>query len=299
MITMKENAHYEAKARIKKFQQLRGRICQLKKKNSSTGQEIQVLLKSPSNSFLKELLSRICGKSVEGGKTTRKYPEEVKKFAVTLQLCSTNAYNYVRSCLPNSLPHESVIRSWHEDIDGHQGFTAEAFQALKWEARTAEDAGKPLICSLVFDKMSLRKEISFDGSCYYGYTDLSSSTMDNTEAATQALMMMVVSANKHIKCPIGYFFYPVSVWVSESSSCHYCCNEAPQRGHQDCSSCSWWPNFSSHNVQEAGCKFQPWQPEDYIPSPLWSISMNGSHSGCGSSVEIDTELLGYIRNFEE
>ncbi len=31
MITMKKNANYEAKARIKKFQQLRGHICQLKK----------------------------------------------------------------------------------------------------------------------------------------------------------------------------------------------------------------------------------------------------------------------------
>ncbi len=149
--------------------------------------------------------------------------------------------------------------------------------------------GKTLIYSLVFDEMSLRKEISFDGSWYYGYIDLSSCTVDNPEAATQALVMMVVSANKHFKCLIGYFLFSLCLGIRKLITHHYCSNEAPQSVHQDCNSCSWWPNFLSHNVQEAGSKFQPWQPEDYIPSPLWSISMSGSHSGCHSSFKIDTE----------
>eukprot|EP00096_Caligus_rogercresseyi_P013183 TRINITY_DN5861_c0_g1_i1.p1 TRINITY_DN5861_c0_g1~~TRINITY_DN5861_c0_g1_i1.p1 ORF type:complete len:288 (+),score=-4.88 TRINITY_DN5861_c0_g1_i1:361-1224(+) len=47
-----------------------------------------------------------------------KYPEELKKFALTLRFYSPKCYKYVRNAFNMALPHPSVVRSWYGPIDG-------------------------------------------------------------------------------------------------------------------------------------------------------------------------------------
>lgn len=55
-----------------------------------------------------------------------------------------------------------------EVIDGSPGFTAESFRAIK--NKTLQET---VICNLVLDKMSIRKQIQWDRNKYNGFINLS------------------------------------------------------------------------------------------------------------------------------
>ena len=80
----------------------------------------------------------------------RRYSDEVKEFAVTLQYYSAKAYTYVRKLLP--LPHPSLIQKWARSINCEPGFLTEAFETLQKEC---ESNNEKKDCFLVIDAMAI------------------------------------------------------------------------------------------------------------------------------------------------
>jgi len=185
--------------------ELKDLIQELKSKRffSDSGEE---WLESVCSGMPKDLFQRMRDKSRRGKLYRQKYSDQIKKFALTLQFYSTKAYEYVRRSFNLALPHVSVIRSWYGSIDGSPGFTTEAFEALKCRVKELKTISREPLCSLMMDEMSIRKQIEFDGKSYFGFVDLGiGEPDDSTQAATEALVLMVVSLNNNWKCPIGYF----------------------------------------------------------------------------------------------
>lgn len=102
------------------------------------------------------------------------------------------------------LPHPKTLASWYSVIDGSPGFTNEAFQIL----RSKNEINKHhIICSLVFDEITVRQGIEFDGNRYFGYVNLGVECSDvEKELAKEALVFMVVAINDSWKLPRGIFF---------------------------------------------------------------------------------------------
>lgn len=62
-----------------------------------------------------------------------------------------------------------------------------------------------IVCSLVFDEMSIRQQKIWDGKKNIGLVDIGLSSQESDQIATQALVFMVVSLQENWKIPVGYF----------------------------------------------------------------------------------------------
>lgn len=112
-------------------------------------------------------------KCLMGGlKPREKYPEEVRKFCYALSYNSPAAYEIVRNLFNNNLPHLSTLRKWLQssDINGEPGMNEETMKRLRDLVNDLK--GEPLVCSLIFDEIYIRKQIFWDTSKseYAGYT---------------------------------------------------------------------------------------------------------------------------------
>ena len=136
-----------------------------------------------------------------------KYTPELKSFALTLQFYSTKAYQFVRKMFRLALPHPNVVSSWYSKIPAEPGFTEPAFKALSLKVEEAKKHNKQVLTSLMFDEMSIKKHVAYDGKRFRGYVDIGDCFMDDdAEVATEALVVMVVSLDGSFKMPIAYFF---------------------------------------------------------------------------------------------
>ena len=86
-----------------------------------------------------------------------------------------------------------------------QGVPEPSFQALSLKVKESEKLGAKVICSLMLDEMSLKKQGEWDGKMYRGVVDLGDGSSKNAPLATNALVFMVVAMNGSFKVPIGYF----------------------------------------------------------------------------------------------
>ena len=100
------------------------------------------------------------------------YHSELVKFALTLQLYSTQAYEYVRKHFNLALPHVATIRRWNSAIDGNPGFTQDAFDYLNVKVADANERGKDIVCSLM--------HLDFDGKRVVGYVDVGTHVDDDS-----------------------------------------------------------------------------------------------------------------------
>lgn len=136
----------------------------------------------------------------------KKYSEELRKFALTLNFYSSKAYEYVNQTFKNLLPERSTIRKWYSVINGRPGFTNEVFHALKCKVKQSK---MPILCNLVIDEIAIRESIDYDEKRYYGHVDLEINeeiNCDNLPIARHALVFMLVAINGHWKVPVAYFF---------------------------------------------------------------------------------------------
>ncbi len=163
-------------------------------------------LESISSSCSTLLVKRCLRNAQAGNISCKKFPAELRVFAMTLQFYSTKAYNYVRKKFDFGLPHISTIRDWYSCINGDPGFTAEAFHTLKKKVNEEKSAGRHVLCSLLLDEVHIKKSVEWNGKRYVGYVDLGIGTDDDSSPpATEALVFMVVAVNSNWKCTIGYF----------------------------------------------------------------------------------------------
>ncbi|VEN42830.1 unnamed protein product [Callosobruchus maculatus] len=151
---------------------------------------------------MKHLISRL----LQGPKKM-KYGPELRSFAMTLHFYSPKAYQYVRQKFNKTLPHPITISKWYSSVNGQPGFTEEAKHALKVKVEEASLRGYQIICSLVFDEISIRKQVEWDGHHYHGFVDIGSKIdSDSIPQASEALVIMLVGINACWKVPLGYFF---------------------------------------------------------------------------------------------
>lgn len=139
------------------------------------------------------------------GKRTGKYSPAICAFALTLDFYSPKGYEYVRSIFKNSLPHRRTLHKWYKNVECEPGFSSESIEAIK---RKASKSSKPLYGSLMFDEISIRKKVDWDGKKFVGFVDFGNYEIaQNTGiAAKEALVFMVNCLNQRWKIPVGYFF---------------------------------------------------------------------------------------------
>lgn len=113
-----------------------------------------MLLANLSN-FDKQLLQRRSGRK-------GKYSPELRKFAVTVNFLSPNAYDYIRDKFDTCLPHRSTISKWYRNINDEPGFSQESLNTLKMYVR--ESAKKAVLCSLMIDEIAIRKHLERNGT---------------------------------------------------------------------------------------------------------------------------------------
>lgn len=151
----------------------------------------------------KHLVSRLlaCTKKQS---VRKRFCKEVRAFSISLHFYSPKAYSYVRETFNKCLPHPRTLPKWYSVVDAKPGFSSEALELLKLRASKTE---KPILCSLVWDEMSIRQHLEYDGTNYSGYVNMGCNN-DNeySEIASQALVFMVVPINQSWKIPVGYFF---------------------------------------------------------------------------------------------
>jgi len=137
------------------------------KKKDLISTECENILQSTFSGVSLALMKRIM--SQKSNKLTRaSYPEQLKSFALTLSFYSLKAYNYVRSTFQLALPHPTTIRQWYRGVNGLPGFTEEAFPALSARVEQGKLEHRQIVCSLMFDEMSIRKQIEFNGKkCWF------------------------------------------------------------------------------------------------------------------------------------
>ena len=94
--------------------------------------------------------------------THETYPPPLREFAATLHFYSNKAYEHVRKKFSLALPHQNTLRKWFANLDCSPGFITPALNVLKLKSDEAKSSGRELICSLMLDKMSIRKQVEFD-----------------------------------------------------------------------------------------------------------------------------------------
>ena len=79
--------------------------------------------------------------------------------------------------------------------------------AQKAKVLAGKEKGQKVVCSLMLDKMFIRKHVQYDGKKVLGYFDLGAGiTDDSLPVATKALdVYMAVSMNSNWKIPFSYF----------------------------------------------------------------------------------------------
>ena len=104
--------------------------------------------------------------------TRATYPPALRSFALTLSFYSSKAYNFVRKTFNFALPHPSMLRNWYSSVNAEPGFTDEVFQALKIRVQQSLDKGEEVVCALMLDEMSIRKQMQWNGKKFRGFVDI-------------------------------------------------------------------------------------------------------------------------------
>lgn len=81
-----------------------------------------------------------------------------------------------------------------------------------------------MLCALMFDEMSMRKHIHWDGKKFVGYVDFGLENNDNDTSviAKDALVFMVNGLNGRWKLPVGYFFTASMTAVEKANLVNAC-----------------------------------------------------------------------------
>ena len=185
-----------------KVQTLRELVKVLEEKsiiNSNEAEALQSEFNNTQLQFLNNFKEYV--KALPSG---RRYSDEIKEFAITLDYYSPSAYEYIRSIVP--LPNESLVRKWSASFKCNPGFIDEAFTSL---STTIANSPVNKDCCLVIDAMSIRKQtlLNAENDQYSGFSDFGDTipTINPGRLASEALVFLLVGTRSHWKCPIGYF----------------------------------------------------------------------------------------------
>lgn len=199
LIHMKKNLQNALKVK----QNLRDELKNLREQNLSASMAIDQLDSIKQDEILNCLINGI--------KSNEKYPPSVREFALRLHYNSPAAYKTIRDKFHNHLPHPNTIGVWYRqsDISGKAGLTMESLERLK--KIKSEMNGKPLVCSLIFDEIYIRKQVFWNNAtkCYEGFVNYGFESTKENEVlpkATQAIVFMLSGLNTYFQFPVAYYF---------------------------------------------------------------------------------------------
>lgn len=133
------------------------------------------------------------------------YPRALRSLALTLLCFSLEAYEDVQKLYDVAIPPVPVARAWMSNTTCGPGFPGAVYENIR-EKATTSPSGR-LLCTLVVDDMSIRKEISHDGRNVRGYIDFGTTVEDDSlPVARNVLVFVVVSLQLDWKAPCAYFF---------------------------------------------------------------------------------------------
>jgi len=115
----------------------------------------------------------------------RQYSSELRRFVITLHYYLPRAYSYVRQKFHACLPHAKTILKWYKSVDGKPGFNMEALETISKHVKSVDYVP---FGALIFDEMSIRQHVEFNGTKFCGYVDLGPNVeTDITNVAKDAL----------------------------------------------------------------------------------------------------------------
>lgn len=201
--------------------------------------------------------------------TTAGYPIGLRSFALTLLCLSTEAYEDVQRLYEVALPPVPIARDWMSNTTCGPGFPGVVYENLRDRASVAD--GSKLLCTLVVDDMSIRKEISHDGRSVRGYIDFGTSVEDDSlPAARNVLVFMAVSLELDWKAPCAYFFVDALSDKDLASLIRLCISKLHDAHTQVLSVTFGGPTFNAGLLRELGANpspeaMQPWFPHPECP----------------------------------
>ena len=200
---------------LKKNADLQNVVTELRRKSLICEESINVLQNCAGG--VSDLLKRQIAKH-NGKPGVVKYSPQLRSFALTLNFYSPRAYRFVRKSFDTSLPHPRTLEKWLKCVDVKPGFTEPSFSALKARADASALHGKPVLCALMMDEMSIRQHVEWDGSKFQGFIDMGTELDDDQlPVAKEALTFMAVALDGSFKLPVGYFLI-AGLGASERSS---------------------------------------------------------------------------------
>lgn len=144
----------------------------------------------------------------------------VRKFCLSLHYYSPRAYEFVRETFKNNLPHPKTIQNWYSmsDIRGEPGIQQHHFERLKKIANDfKEEKRTEMICSLIFDEMSVRQHIYWSRSHldYIGVVQELNQDMpavpddhngvERNVIAKQTIVFYLNGINTKFEYPVAYY----------------------------------------------------------------------------------------------
>ena len=192
----------KVKRRKEKITSLKGIVENLRDK-SSISDETAINLEENFTGMSSELIKNQLKNQARNPKG-RRYCDEVKRFALTLNFYSLRAYEYFRSVF--SLPHANSLIEWTSSVDCEPGIFIDVFKSLK---EKIDDVRTHADCALLCDAMTIKSAVTYNHHStgnYEGYVDYGDGIKvpDENSVATEATVFMPVSFRGHWKYPIGY-----------------------------------------------------------------------------------------------
>lgn len=148
---------------------------------------------------------------LSGNHREQQYPEEIRKFALTLRFYSPRAYDYVRNKFQKTLPHPTTIKKWYQcsNIQTKSGICTRSFELIRDKVDKLKEEGKELYAGLIFDEMYIREHLQwmrdkkFSGFITFGKI---AENCERLPLATQVLVFLLSGINISFHIPIAYFF---------------------------------------------------------------------------------------------
>lgn len=167
----------------------------------STADIVEAIRKrvSPAVSALVEAQLRMSNRSRHG----RRWCSQNKALALGLYFHSPKGYKYCRNVL--RLPSVRSLQLWLQRVPLRVGFYPEIFDLVK--RRAASFSRPERACTIVFDEMHIKKELSYNPSCdrFEGLEEFGSGEQGKN-LANKALVFMAKGIQTPWKQPLGYFF---------------------------------------------------------------------------------------------
>lgn len=142
----------------------------------------------------------------------RQYPEGIRKFSLMLHYYGAAGYNSLRTFFNGNLPGKRTLQMWYGHLNVSPGICECALSILRERAESYQkEKGHQLIVSVIWDEMSIRKEICWnaESQSFIGFSTITNASEQGDDqnppklkVAKEALVFMVVGPD--FKLAVAY-----------------------------------------------------------------------------------------------